>query len=323
MSEPVDVFGFHDGHACGAYRILAPFAEMDANGHRVATHCGWTEQAREHHVIVGQRISRTHALPIWRRLYRDHRLVYETDDDVWSIDPTNFSAVLGHTPDVIDAAEQAIAAAHLVTVSSEPLAEVVRRFHDNVVVIENHIDAGMLDMVRPKRDRITVGWAGGDSHLRDFATVHPQLRRFFLRNPRVDLHTIGTDYRPFLPMPGRHTGWFQNIAEYYRAIDFDIGIAPLADTVFNRSKSFIKALEYAALGIPVIASDREPYRPFVIDGVTGWLVRSDHEWGKRLYELVNDAAMREEMGAAAKREAAKWTIQKGYQRWVDAYRSLG
>jgi glycosyltransferase involved in cell wall biosynthesis len=63
-------------------------------------------------------------------------------------------------------------------------------------------------------------------------------------------------------------------------------------------------MEYAALGIPVIASDREPYRAFVLDGVTGYLVRHEHEWGKRLYELVNDEAMRVEMGAQGPRARA-------------------
>jgi hypothetical protein len=59
-----------------------------------------------------------------------------------------------------------------------------------------------------------------------------------------------------------------------------------------------------------------------VDGVTGWLVRHEHEWGKRLYELANDAAMREQMGAAAKERARGWVIQDGWKRWADAYRTL-
>lgn len=304
------------------YRILTPLEQLAANGIRAATHCGWTDDARDYAVIVGQRISRYAALPIWRRLRANHRLVYETDDDVWSIDPTNFAAKIAHTADVIDATEQAIMAANLVTVSTEPLAEVLRRRHDNVVVLPNHISAGMLDIDRPRRDRVTVGWAGGDSHLRDIGMVAPKLRRFFERNPAVDFHIIGTDYREALNLPGRHTGWFQDVWKYYRTIDFDIGLAPLVDSVFNVSKSPIKAMEYAALGIPVIASYSEPYREFVVDGETGYLVRDEHEWSKRLYELAHDAAMREEMGAKAKAHAARWTIEDGYSRWEAAYRSL-
>lgn len=321
-TNDLSVFGFHDGHACGWYRILMPYAELARRGTRVATNCGWTDEARDYRVIVGQRISRTAALPIWRRLRPTHRLVYETDDDVWTIDPTNFAAHHAHTGDVIDATEQAITVAHMVTVSTEPLAEVLRRYHDNVVVLPNCVEQALLEVERPRRERVTVGWAGGDSHLRDIAMVAPQLRRFLDRNPAVDFHNIGTSYLRPLKLRGRHTGWFSGVWDYYRALDFDIGTAPLVDSLFNASKSAIKAMEYAALGIPVIASDVAPYRGFVLDGVTGYLVRSEHEWGKRLYELASDDAMREEMGAKAKEHVAQFTIQRNAWRWRDAYQSL-
>lgn len=318
----MSLFGFEDGHACGYYRVRLPLAALAEHGHQVDTHCGWTERCEQSRVIIGQRVGKPEALPIWRRLAARHKLVYETDDDVFTIDPSNSMAYLAHSPEVIDAVQFAASAADLVTVSTEPLAEVMRRLNPNVVVLPNFIDAAVLDIDRPRRDRVTVGWAGGDSHVRDFSGVADQIRRFLTRNPQVDFHNIGTNYLRTFRLPGRHTGWSQDIFDYYRTIDFDIGIAPLAATAFNRSKSHIKALEYAALGIPVIASDAEPYRGFVVDGVTGWLVRSEHEWGKRLYELVNDHQMRAEMGAAAKARAAEWTIQARWQMWEAAYAPL-
>ena len=72
----------------------------------------------------------------------------------------------------------------------------------------------------------------------------------------------------------------------------------------------------------MVASDREPYRDFVIDGVTGFLVRRDHEWELRLRDLINDEAMRTEMGRAAKGRARDYAIGKGWQLWADAYRSI-
>lgn len=306
----------------GYYRLLLPLREMEAAGHQVDANHGYHDRCEAHRIIVGQRVGKPEALPIWRRLAAKHKLVYETDDDVFTIDSWNVGAHMAHTPEVIDSVEFAAAAAHMVTVSTEPLAEVMRRYNDNVVVLPNHIDGALLGIERPRRDRVTVGWAGGDSHLRDFEMVAPELRRFLGRNPDVDFHNIGTNYLKPMKLPGRHTPWVADIFDYYRAIDFDIGIAPLADMAFNRSKSHIKALEYAALGIPVIASDVEPYRDFVVDGVTGWLVRHEHEWGKRLYELSHDAAMRNEMGAAAKKRARGWTIQDGWTKWADAYRTL-
>jgi hypothetical protein len=55
--------------------------------------------------------------------------------------------------------------------------------------------------------------------------------------------------------------------------------------------------------------------------VTGFLVRYHHEWALRLRELINDDAMRAEMGAKAKELAAQWTIQCGWQEWEAAYKT--
>jgi glycosyltransferase involved in cell wall biosynthesis len=51
-----------------------------------------------------------------------------------------------------------------------------------------------------------------------------------------------------------------------------IGLAPLLDTPFNRCKSPIKAIDYAALGLAVVASDTAVYRGSIADGSAGQLV---------------------------------------------------
>jgi glycosyltransferase involved in cell wall biosynthesis len=81
-------------------------------------------------------------------------------------------------------------------------------------------------------------------------------------------------------------------------------------------------MEYGALGIPVVASDVTPYRDYVIDWVTGFLVNGPWEWARRLRELVHDDAMRAEMGRNAKQEAARHTIQTGYKDWQIAYEGI-
>ena len=162
---------------------------------------------------------------------------------------------------------------------------------------------------------MTVGWAGGDSHLVDMCYVQDPLRAVLDRHPEVDMHFTGRDFSPLLHRECLWTGWHGDIWDYYKAIDFDIGLAPLADIPFNYSKSHLKALDYAARGVPVIAQDLPPYRDFVVDGVTGYLVRSHAEWEKRLEELIGDAGARAEMGAAALELAAKWTIQEHWGMW--------
>jgi len=316
----VKLFAFHDDHACAYYRVLLPFdALRDLGGHEIDTNYGWAERSRESPLIVSQRLSRIEALSTWRRLALDHALVYEIDDDLWHIDRTNFDAYLQHTLATQDGAEQAIGIADLVTVSTEPLADVVRQFNPNVVILPNHIDARLLEMERPRREKLTIGWAGGDSHLRDLHLIADPLRRVLRDNLQVEFHNLGTDYRKAVNLPGRHTLWQDQIWDYYKAIDFDIGLAPLVKSVFNESKSHIKALEYMALGIPVIASDLPPYNSLVVNGATGFLVRQEHEWRSRLRQLIKDPAMRAEMGAKGKNRRGQWTIQEGWKLWEGAY----
>lgn len=246
--------------------------------------------------------------------------VYEVDDDLLTADP---SALPHLTPErVRDSIRYMLERSEMVTVSTPYLAEQVAPFNGNVRVLPNCVNADLLDLNRRRgrEGRVTVGWAGGQSHLPDWAHagewLGPVLRR---HADTVDFHFVGADYSPLLHLPCLWTGWDDDIWTYYRAIDFDIGIAPLGPIGFNRSKSHLKALEYAALGIPVVASDLEPYRGIVIDGVTGYLVSTPQEWDKRLAELINDQAAREEMGAAARERARQFTIQGNWQLWDSAY----
>jgi glycosyltransferase involved in cell wall biosynthesis len=263
-------------------------------------------------------------MELWESWAGKTRLVYDIDDDVFSSD--HEGSLWHRLPECRDIAAYLLAISDLVTVSTEPLVEVVRKYNSNVVVLPNCVHEDLLKIDRPRRERVTVGWAGGTSHLRDFQYVAPMLSRFLRRNPAVDMHFAGADYTPLLKVPDgrtRHTRWTPDVWDYYRGVDFDIGLAPLDPaSAFAKGKSHLKAMEYGALGIPVVASYSEPYRRYVQHGVTGFLVKQDHEWGRYLRDLVNDRAMREEMGAAAKRQAAAWTIQARYTAWEQAYEGV-
>lgn len=300
----------------GYQRIVLPFDQLNANSW-LARYYGAAEMSA-YQVVVAQRLSDPDYVENWRELGRRHALVYETDDNVFAQE--------GHAvyqrEDVQQAVRDAADAADLVTVSTPALAEVMtRECSSRVTVLPNFIPAYLLEMTRPQREQLTVGWAGSFSHEADFAMIAPILREFA---GQVSLHLVGTDFRSLLGCSARfsHDWNTWEHERYYQLIDFDVGVAPLTGSVFNASRSHLKALEYAALGIPVIASDCEPYRYFVQDGVTGFLVRTDAQWRDRLRLLTADVELRTSMGLAAKKLAGSWTIESNWNRWDDAYRSL-
>jgi glycosyltransferase involved in cell wall biosynthesis len=73
-------------------------------------------------------------------------------------------------------------------------------------------------------------------------------------------------------------------AAFAASFGFDIGIAPLVDCNFNRSKSNLRWLEYSALKIPTVATDISHFRQTVRNGEDGFLIKNNDldEWVTRL-----------------------------------------
>jgi glycosyltransferase involved in cell wall biosynthesis len=330
MHEPLKILGRPmNPDGTGYYRFWQPYAELArSSGHLVVIpdpgQHQWLpdeDQVAAFDVIAQQRPAGREGLRWWKRwkALGGPKLVYEADDDLLNPDPSGL-------PHLLDRQRQSeirecLALADLITCSTEPLAETFRGHNPNVAVIPDYVHADVLAIQRPHRDRVTVGWAGGLTHLQDLDLVRDPLAHV-VDATSAELHFLGWDFSPLVRRPARFTPWQDDVWAYYNAVDFDIGVAPLADTPFNRSRACIRTLELAALGIPVVASDVEPYRGFVVDGVTGYLARTEDQWRSRLVELVNDEAARQEMGAKAKAVAADWTIQGNWQRWARAYEEL-
>jgi glycosyltransferase involved in cell wall biosynthesis len=317
---------------CGFYRVRRPFRELSVHGHDTfipndAVPVPSVEDVLDTDVLVAQRVIHAELLPQWNHRRALRPVVFELDDDIWAIDPDNPALKDYLHPSVGDLAAEFVARSDLVTVSTAPLAERVSAWNPRVQVIPNCIDAAVLELPRADRttDKITIGWSCSTSHVSDLRSVLGPWREFFGSRPDVELIIYGVDYRPMLALPDvRFEPWRPNIMDFYRGIDFDIAVAPLAPLIFNRSKSGNKAIEAFARGIPVVASNMEPYRGIVEDGVTGYLVDSAEQWAKRLGELADDADARAEMGANARRAAERHVIQgeDNWRRWESAYRSV-
>lgn len=340
------VFGGHDGGSgCAYYRMDLPLTELgrhdgyevtyadagDGNGTRPPQIT--LSMLEGYDVIVAQRWNTHKGLEVWRKARTPYsRTVYELDDDVFSVTAENWNAYkLYGQPDVRDAITHAAETADLITVSTEPLAEVMRQAagHDRVAVLPNCIPALALRLPRGQmRSRLRVGWAGGASHGVDIGIAADPVRRFLRRSPGWDLQLNGTDYRPTFKVPkdrAKYVPWTQvnqDPAGYYSGLNYDVGIAPIHPTTFSNSKSGLRALEHGARGIPTIASDVPAYRAVITHGVDGFLVRADHEWLRYMSILASDDELREKMGQAAREMAARHVIEDHWVRWRDAYEGL-
>lgn len=315
-----------DSSGCAYYRCELSAAQLAKRGHEVLVNTvmppEWLNSAD---IIVGQRVCQPGVTARWQRLAKEGRvkLVYEIDDDLLDIDHWNGPAhsFFGQ-PEIRANVIRNIEAADLVTVSTAQLAEVVSEYNRNVAVLPNCIPEALLTTQRPVAEQTTIGWSGGASHKLDLAELGSALTQFIRRYPEVGLHIIGdakaaSQLTKGINERARFTPWVESVPDFHAVIDFDITLAPLRPSKFNRSKSHIRPLEAAALGIPVVASDFGPYAEFVRHGETGLLVKRPHEWSKYLRQLL-DSSTRLEMGANARKLAQYHTIEHNIELWEKA-----
>jgi glycosyltransferase involved in cell wall biosynthesis len=235
------------------------------------------------------------------------RLVYELDDDVWSIPSYN---PLGSffTPEVTKGMERIADLADDVVVTTQRLANVLGRVARNarIRVIPNAI---LWDMVPAPVERtkpgLRIGWAGSNTHEGDLIQVASALAKIRDVRPEVTLVFMGSLPARFEKDRERVEAYdWVTPAEYYEtlaSLQLDLFVAPLSEHRFNLAKSNVKLLEAGALGIPVVASDVGPYRE-VKNGETGLKVSVNvsTRWQSAIQELLNNERARKQMGAAAR-----------------------
>ncbi len=86
---------------------------------------------------------------------------------------------------------------------------------------------------------------------------------------------------------------------FFNLRNLDIGIAPLAPTLFNMAKSDIKAVEYGAWGIPAVLPRFQTYARHWKDGENCLMYTGQQEFVDQLARLIQDHSLRAELGAAA------------------------
>jgi glycosyltransferase involved in cell wall biosynthesis len=264
-------------------------------------------------------------------------LVYSIDDNL--LDLEQVPLVARQTVSYFCRAAQGI------LVSTEYLKERLQRLNPRIYLLPNSLDERLfsengqpLPCPRKATDGETViGFMGTFTHDADLMMVTQALRTVLRQSgPAVQLQIVGGVSNPAvlhlfqgLPVqvlrPSPDEAAYPNFVGWMKKnMAWDIGIAPLEDTRFNRSKSDIKFLDYSALGIPGIYSRVPSYTETVRHLETGWLAEdSPAAWVEALQSLLADAALRCRLAEQAQAYVfAQRTLQHRAVAWQEALLSI-
>lgn len=305
--------------ACFDYRERLPLTHLPADQWEVAWGPALPPDIHDYDVVVGQRLTGA-AHPQWFALCADPGLlcVFDMDDDLINIDPANTVPHQIYAPQADDT-RRLVAASDVVTVCTPHVQGEMSKINPNVVLLPICMDPALLRKPEPHGERLTLGWAGSVFHHQDWQVLPGQLHKVAPLLPHVDFHAIGHDFTQGA-FAGRtrtsgHLGWFEHV----QRLDFDLGVAPLLRSEWNKGKSWTKLLEYGARGIPALAEEWGQYRDFINDGMNGVVIGPGDSWAGWLEGVLTDDVFRAELAAGAYATAESLTIDKHAYKWARVY----
>ncbi|MBW1723520.1 MAG: glycosyltransferase [Deltaproteobacteria bacterium] len=266
-------------------------------------------------VLVLKDICDPDYLPLIERRKKKHKpTVYEIADDLGAVPPWNPLYFFYKNPDNLALVHRLISYCDALQVTCEELRRLYGRLNSRCEVFPNAVSHVPRERTRGKKETFILGWGGSHGHLEDMAEIAAPLTDWVLSRPSVRLHLMCSDpiWDLFKEIPAHKKRHFStgSIRDYYRFLStLDIGIAPLKDTPFNRSRSDVKFLEYAVSGVVPVVRDLPPYGNTVVDGDNGFLFKDSREMVAVLDLLLKDPALMERTAKAARRYVLKYRLQ--------------
>ena len=281
-------------------------------------------------VIVWHRVSIVEKadLDLLRELrnQRGTRLVFDLDDNLLDLEGHGERASYEAMSESV---RVSIALADEVWTSTSRLAARAARETSAVInVLPNVLDPELWAAVPspsavPRRGQpLRLLYMGTRTHDADFALLEQALTLLQAQRPGCfELSVVGVRTRA-----GVAPGWLRTldppphvgasypafVAWFSQLSGFDLGVAPLMSSPFNDCKSPIKVLDYAAIGLPTLASSVPAYTDSLRTGLD--CLHADNnaaDWSRVLAELASHRARLSPITENARRLVAPEAFAEG------------
>jgi glycosyltransferase involved in cell wall biosynthesis len=208
-------------------------------------------------------------------------------------------------------------------VGNDYLRQYAEPLNPQVTVLPTTIDT---EKYQPKASTAlqtppVVGWSGSHSTLRHLEWFVPILQEI-RASASFRFKVIGADQFAIPGIDVESVPW-RVATETTDIQSIDIGVMPLPDDQWSRGKCGLKALQYMALGIPVVASPVGVNSTIIDDGRNGFLASDPAEWSAKVRRLLEDADLRRRFAAEGRRTVEEYySARTQVPRLVELFEGL-
>lgn len=207
-------------------------------------------------------------------------------------------------------------ARHVIT-CTPALDQLVRQHNPRTTDISSTINTCTYQPCNPYSNdgELVLGWSGSHSTAPYLHLLDRVLQRLAQRH-RFRLLVMGPAHFELPGVALEVVSWSAAV-EVATLQRIDIGLYPLPDDDWVQGKSGLKALQYMALGIPVVASAVGCNDRVVSHGRSGFLVHNDDQWLEAFEALIADPDLRRRLGQEGRRVVERtYSVQANRDRYL-------
>lgn len=350
-TRPKILYVMRDAGGCGYYRCQQPAEFMTARGFvdaKAVLSKPSTDDLMAADLVILQETGSINASNIGRFCIA-HNIPFlaEFDDFIHHVSPHNLGGYGAWNPSTlfVHRAMELARASYGITVSTPQLAREYFPYNPTVYVIPNYLDKDVWDLpvIKLKDGKTRIGWMGGNAHADDLKMISKVIERLTKEyDGKVIFETMGMTAQELhgvfsiqhTPETScehcGHQGVLHHLPgdtqQNYPAIvasrAWDIALAPVVNNSFGNAKSDLKLKEYAAAGIPMVASRIAPYVEAQKAGCDVLLADTYEEWYTAIKALIEDPLKRDDIARRNREWVSGYWIQDNAQRIFEIYRQI-
>lgn len=316
MPSEVDVL-FVPENFSGGYRLrsLWPAQELRKQGWNVGVIVGQFDPSLSPKVAVIHMSLDPRKYLLVRHFHRlGSKVILSEDDNIWQ----RPHKPPGQDGDIYEATIRSAKEADRIIVTTDALAEFYSRWNSDVQVIPNYLPERVYFIPdgKPKREFPVVGYHGSSrSHQHDIEWLSSEQWERIASDEKSILVTIGD---AGIPQADFARGWEPDPWKLYGKVSqWDIGIVPLLPHQFNDAKSWLKALEFATLGVAVVATStrdnrklRDLHMPYLC------LVQDPENFTRAVNMFKRQTKFRERTAMVNREAASRITLSYRIGEWM-------
>jgi len=229
------------------------------------------------------------------------KLIYDFDGAIWVPQVSEMNKLYGFLKNPAKTAS-ITQWAYKVSCGNEFLCNYARQYNKNVVYNPTCVDTEKHHNIPSQHEveKITIGWTGSFSTLQYLKLIEPVLQKLqVLYNFNFK---VICNQQPALNIKNlQYVEWTAE-NEVTELAGCQIGLMPLTQDEWSEGKCGFKLIQYLALEIPAVASPVGVNKKIIEEGVNGFLCETEDEWYAAIEKLLQNAALRKQLGAAGRKK---------------------